>query len=371
MQKNILSRICKIFILNILILLPSCRVLLKFFNIYILILYVVLLNVFFLTSPLYLTRLKFLQKRIWILLIGVITVLVFLIYPRVDARKYAGNGGSTADDAFILGANSLKKTGKIYDVKVNEIAPTSPGPGWIIFNSPFIYTGLYAVFLIIYIAASLYLIDRYDNIFLANVFCLFCILPLLYWELLFNGHDIIPLSFALFLSSYSFETLCKKKKFGIIFLLLAIFTGIVVTSRIVFIFIPVIFYLTGINYNKNKALYFLLISMTTCISLHSYFYAINLEYQPLHLIIKAYNILGYVKIFIFSGIIILFLRFFLKFKTLKSTINITFITLLFILLPLSIMDLVKLDYNFSIWEGANYIFPLIPFYIYIIIKKRE
>ena len=70
---------------------------------------------------------------------------VHYIYPIIDARRNLGKG-STGDDAMILASKSLISTGKIYDFIIDFKTPISPGPAWVIFNSPFSFFDLYFLF---------------------------------------------------------------------------------------------------------------------------------------------------------------------------------------------------------------------------------
>ena len=46
-----------------------------------------------------------------------------------------------------------------------------------------------------------------------------------------------------------------------------------------------------------------------------------------------------------------------------------FTSFLIIFFPISVGDLIKNNFNFQSWEGANYIIPVIPFFfLYIILE---
>ena len=128
------------------LLLPSIRFFVKFSNFYLFIFYVVGINILtFLIFKNIKKIYKLFNYPLWIIFWGLLTVLNFYIYPIIDARRNLGKG-STGDDAMILASKSLMSTGKIYDLIIDFKTPISPGPAWVIFNSPFSFFDLYFLF---------------------------------------------------------------------------------------------------------------------------------------------------------------------------------------------------------------------------------
>ena len=358
------NKILLFLLLNLLFVLPTFRAFMKFSDIKILIVYIILFNscIFLITK--YTKVISKLNNKLWLVIILATSVAAYFVYPKVDSRKFSGNFGSTADDAFILGVESFRNSGKIYDVSISDIAPTSPGPGWIIMNSPFVFSKAYSLFLVFYFAISLFFLYKIEGGFVANLFYILCCSSVLFWELLFNGHDIIPISFALFIIIYLFPLLINKNTFYLV--LLAVFTGVFATSRIVFIVTPIVVFAIGYRLNKLKSILFLIISLLVCLGLHLYYYNINSYYQPFHLFFKAYRILGIELMVVLSIIILIVIKFFNKYYSNKYLV---FFVFSLILIPISIMDLIRLNFNFIEWEGANYLYPLIPLFSYIFIEK--
>ena len=145
------------------------------------------------------------------LLIGV----NYYLYPRVDARKYIGRG-STADDALIETAKSFLAQRGLYNVRLYDGAPVSPGPGWILLNLPFTTSGLYFLLTPFYIGilSTLYIIFYRDKLG-ANLVLLSLTSSPIFWELMVTGHDLIALGFGLiillFLLDKYFTSLIKAK----------------------------------------------------------------------------------------------------------------------------------------------------------------
>ncbi|MGV0925164.1 hypothetical protein [Empedobacter tilapiae] len=294
----------------------------------------------------------------------------YFIYPKVDARKHIGNKGSTADDAMILAAKSWEDNGLMYDLIISEMEPISPGPGWIILNSPFIYFDVYFLFGAFYLFILLYFFKVYEKSNCFNNYILFFLcLSCLFWEMFFNGHDIIPMSFALLNVSYLYMNHLKDKKSYFYSILIAVFLGLVSTSRIVFSIFPVILFFLGLRLDFLRAWIILIISSAICFVLHGYFYSININYQPFHLLIKGKNILGFFPMILFT---LLFLCVTYKLISMKSKIDYTLIIAIILsifLIPISYGDLIRCSFDFKIWEGANYIFPILTFLIYYLIKQ--
>ncbi len=357
-------------VFNLIITIPSFRFLLKFGNIYALIFYLCFANLlFFLFLK---SKLKFslLKKNIWLFSVLGIAVLNFFIYPKVDGRKNTVNHGSTADDAVILAGESLRNSGKIYNLKISDNEPISPGPGWIIMNLPFTYSVSYFLFSPVYLLILFFILKHYENSdSINNYFLFFLSLSGVFWEMLFNGHDIIPLSLSLFILTYLYLKNIKEKGLWVQFFTLSLFLGLVATGRIVFMIYPFFLFLAGLKINYKKSGLLLILSSSVAGLLHLYYYSVNENYQPFHLISKAVNILGFYPLMAFGGLLfLLFLLLFFNKKQFNAYLLISFLLSL-ILIPIGYGDLLRVSFDFKVWEGANYIFPLSPFLIFYALKK--
>ena len=65
-------------------------------------------------------------------------------------------------------------------------------------------------------------------------------------------------------------------------ILISIFLGMVSTSRIIFFFVPFLFYFLLNPYHKKNSIILLIISSIIFWGFNTYFYFINKIYQPLH-----------------------------------------------------------------------------------------
>ncbi len=268
---------------------------------------------------------------------------------------------------MILASNTLRTTGKLYDVYIDESAPISPGSGWILMNSGFSLFNVYFLFGATYIAILLATIRffRYSNSFL-NLFCLFLGISLVFCELLLNGHDFLPVSMAFFkLFLIVFKNLMTTTKIWKI-LLIGILLGLVSTSRIVFITIPVLFAFILMRFHRKNAALLLSFASITNISLNLYYYSINDFFQPIHILGKAQRLLG-MNLLFFVTILGLGVLFFLS-KTIQSDLakiakRVALVLAVF-LMPVAYFELFRLHFDFAVWEGANYLMPISPFFVY-------
>lgn len=368
LKENILG----LLLFNLLIVFPSIRFFDKILSVSIFIIYIFIANIIFLFRKKILDF-KIFRYKWWILFIIASTVLNCIIYPKVDARKNIGSG-STGDDAIILAAQTLKTTGKLYDVYIDESTPISPGPGWVLLNSGFVLLDLYVLFSPFYLLILFLILRKYVfNDKELNLFALFLGMSFVFWELLFNGHDILPfsllfliISIVIFYKSYYNTSVWQ-------FILLGFLLGILSTSRIVFIFVPFLFSFLVMNFNKKKGIILLIVALFVNFFFNYYFYSINNQFQPLHLFKKGLGILGKEVFILLLLLASLGLFFFTKLKNneLKLFNNKVFIVFIIFFFPLTYIDLMRINFQFSIWEGANYLMPIFGFYILqIIIDKR-
>ena len=361
-------------ILNLILILPSIRFFDKFLNLYFFGFYILFFNFIFIVS----INKKEIVKKIlsfpyWGFILIILSIANYFIYPLVDARKKIANSGSTGDDAMILAANTLKSTAKLYDVIINNHTPISPGPGWIILNSPFPLLNLFFLFSPIYLFFILFLIKKYYKNIISNLFIIILFMSLITVELFFNGHDILPFSLCFLICTLLIHENLKKDINIKYVILISIFLGMVSTSRIIFFFVPFLFYFLLNPYHKKNSIILLIISSIIFWGFNTYFYFINKIYQPLHLIHKAKNLLG-IPILIFGSCIFITINYFIIKKIIKDNIENWLLIIMsvfsLILIPVSLGDLIRQDFNFKTWEGANYFMPIIPFFVLYINLKN-
>lgn len=359
--------VLKVILFSLVIVLPSFRLFFKidqpyFFPLYVLLSYGIFFNVD------KIIKLKIISLLWWMSFIVFITVLSFYLYPILSLRK---NPGSTGDDAIILSAQTLLTTGKLYDVQIDASAPISPGPAWILVNSVFVLSNLYWLFAPVYIAMAIFLVRKVTNTVVANIFCVLLSLSFNFVELLLNGHDLLPFAMGLFATDLMIHKFLKKDASLFSLIMISVCLGILASSRIVFGFLPVMYFLLLRNYHIKNSLILLLISTMVFFLFNVYYYSINDFYQPAHLLSKGLRLVWmpvYILI-ITSGIAAMFYLA-LREKSAKISWDWTvFLILSSFLLPIGYGDLLRINFDFKYWEGANYMIILTPFLLYNLVQK--
>jgi len=279
-----------------------------------------------------------------------------VVYPIADNLKEIG-AGSDQDDAIIEGARAILATGTPYTATTYFGNPISPGPGWIILWMPLVLCDLYLLINpISFFVLTIVILKITKSWRVINELFILSASSLIFWELLAVGSDLIALS-ALLASSFILLWHYQHKLHILIFL--AILTGLIATSRIVFIFVPPLFSFLILQKGKFHALIFATLSVFVCIGLHFYFHNLTPFYPPMHLLSKAgvYPLWFKISAIIsccFVGIWIIIV----KAKNLFDALIRVWAVLFFPLFFTSMGDLIiSRNWNFSFWEGANYLIP--------------
>ncbi len=155
---NSVKKNIEIIVLFLILFVPSLRAIFKYLPqpelISLFIGSVLLLFYFFIFNNNQITNRIFNTRKpvLWfvIIMITIFIIINFFIYPIADARKLIGKG-STGDDAIIESAKQFLLTGDMYDVTLQGGASVSPGPGWILLNSIFVFGDCYFFFTPMYI----------------------------------------------------------------------------------------------------------------------------------------------------------------------------------------------------------------------------
>jgi hypothetical protein len=370
-----------IILLLLFLVIPSFRAIFKYspYQIATLICYVAICTIFYyLFSKSEKHQKIFIEKILgfkWLayMLILLFAITMWMIYPIADARKNIG-AGSTADDAIIEASLTLLQDARLYSATTYDGAPISPGPGWILLNSPFVLFGIYWLFPTFHILAAViatqFLSGSYREINLALL-----ILPtsLIFWELLVTGHDLIPLGFS-FVTVIVLTYYLRNSSSVITISLLAataILTGIIATSRIVFIFIPPLLALFIWKSSKKNAVFYLLTSMLVSSTLHLYFYTTSDFYQPLHLLSRGQTNVGANLSFIglAATVIAAYAAYQHQQNTIESWMVSFFICISIPLTAIAFGELSTIGFQFASWEGANYLAVPAPLLVFITAKK--
>lgn len=290
----------------------------------------------------------------------ILSVINWFVYPIIDGRKAQGLG-STGDDAMIEPIRSLLAGGGLYDARLYDGAPISPGPGWILLNAPLTISGLYFLITPVYLTLTVLLFRSWvmDKVRAATAMALILSSPII-WELMTNGHDLVALGCSLALLPllcFRFSDHMNAK-----LVMLALLVGLVATARIVLLPLPLL--LAAFLWKKNRAAAMLIggLGLTTAVGLHTIFYMLSDPYSPLHLLGRGRSNVGFPLI---AGGAVATLGLGLaalvmykpKFESMFFWYG------LCLLLPFSVIpfgEFQAVGWNIARWEGANYLVPAIP-----------
>lgn len=374
-------RSLEVIVLFLLIFIPSLRGIVKYlpFSGLICVIYALLVSIFCYFAVYKVNFFRSIYEYIdqkWILFIFVAIYIIvnFFIYPIADIRKEFGMG-STADDAFIETVRQFMSNGRLYDVVLYDGTPISPGPAWILINSPFVLLNCYILKTPSYILISILTYWYYfNNKYITLNLLVLLSVSLIFWELMVTGHDLISIGFSfsiiiLLVYNYIIDRDCDS--FVIHHFLLALFIGVVSTSRIVFMCLPVLVLILTIKRNLKLSLYIFFISMFSAIMFHLVFYFTSEYYQPLHLLGRGSRNVSLV-IITFGILLTSVLSIIAVFKVNDRLSNIFLWFFILIVIPLSLIsfgEFLSIGKDLAAWEGANYLVPALPVYLFYIAEK--
>jgi len=305
-------------------------------------------------------------KLLCALLLLAIAAASYVIYPIADARRDQG-AGSTADDAIIQAAHDFLSSGSMYARTLPGGIPLSPGPGWVLLNVPLANSPWYWALSPLYILVCLLIYGRlvgsaYQS---AVVLCLLST-SLLFWELLVTGHDLVALGFALAALSMAAWKLSLDRDQGLLGpAALGIVLGMIATSRLIFAPFPLLLALLAWKSNRKFALRLGGVGVLVTALLHAYFYATSDYYQPLHLWGRGKGA-GWDLMVLGMAAEIIALAYVYRRVGRRPTewLYGVWLVLAVPLFFISLGELRSVGWNFARWEGANYLFPSVPCYLF-------
>ncbi len=361
------------------ILLPNARPIFKYFPIfdpiiiflfYILIIYAI---IHFLKKNPSSKKLKDYFSRPLIILIIIIFIitLVSYLYPLADGLKDSLRG-SDQDDCVILGATLLSKFQHPYSEFTYFGNPCSQGLGMLILYIPFVMSGFYPLGAITSTLLSIWSIKNFtQEKYRTFIFSAIIISSVFWFELLSVGSDLIFLGSGMLIISHTLiKVIRSRNDFGL--LLLAVFSGLIASTRINFLILSPLLSLFIFKHWKKGACIFLIISASISIipSILLYF-SDPQQFMPLHLLGKSDFLLknGLKQIAIILSLVGTFEGYKLSKRKIENIPIGLFLSLFPSLFFLSLGDFIFINSgNPSTWEGANYLMPIFPLAASIIAK---
>ena len=302
-------------------------------------------------------------------LILAIAAASYVIYPLADARRNLG-AGSTADDAIIQASQTFCSSGSMYSATLPGGIPISPGPGWVLLNLPLANSQWYWLISPGYIVLALLVFSKLSASARQSAFVL-CLLSssLLFWELLTTGSDLVAVGFALAALTVATWKLSQNPTPGLAGpIAVGVLAGMVATSRVVFAAFPLLLALFAWKSSRKASLLVAGLGVLTVAGLHAYFFCSSDNYQPFHLFGRGRSNVGYD--FIALGLVaeVLAVTYAYRHTNRRGAEWLCGVWLcLFVpLFLISIGELRAVSWNFARWEGANYLFPCIPAYLFYV-----
>lgn len=296
-----------------------------------------------------------------VVLIITFTVIIFA-YPIADGLK-AQMRGSDQDDCVILGAQRLIQGLFPYSVRSYYGNPCSPGPGMLILYLPFVYFHVYVGGAFAILLTALACLRRQSYSWLKpGYFLFFLSMSLLWWELQVVGSDLISLGLGLVLVMTILPNMIANKQ-KIYIVLVGILVGLLASTRINLFFIFPLLSIFIFWYWKKGAFLFFFIALFFALIPTLWLYSLNpAEFTPFHLVGKA-GVLLPPATFLFAALVCAglgILGIVLGRKSLRYGAVSLFLGLAPMLCILALADIWNRQWQWSQWEGANYLMPILP-----------
>jgi hypothetical protein len=218
-----------------------------------------------------------------VVLVG-LTITSVVLFRHETARLEHGSG-STASQAMSFPVHALLDGRHLYDVVLAGHAPVSPGPGWILLNSPFTVVHAYALMLPFWLALTVVVLRwLYRRPFEVNLGLLFVCLSPGAFRLLGEGHDILAIGCVAVLLVALADRFVAG---GVSAAVVGIASGVFATARIVFTPIPVLLALLVWSRSRTRAAIVAVVGLATAAVAHGAF-ALGIDpYPPVHLFDRA------------------------------------------------------------------------------------
>jgi hypothetical protein len=292
-----------------------------------------------------------------VLLLAGIAVAAEILYHHELAR--IGRGlGSTAAPAMMDPVRALWHGHGLYSVHLLGGAPVSPGPGWLLLNSPFTFAHLYPLMDPAWLALTAVVLRvAYRRGFAVNLGLAILCSSATFYRLLGEGHDIIAVSCAVVL-----VVVCAERWLASPWAAagLGAIVGVVSTARVVYLPLALLVALLVWTRNPRWAVILGGVGVGTALVLFLAFSVGVHPYPPMHLFGRADQRQPVALITIGAALVVLLclgairylkpgaISWFGWFAAIFATAH----------LFIGLGELVSGGYAFATWEGANYVFAV-------------
>jgi hypothetical protein len=196
---------------------------------------------------------------------------------------------------------------------------------------------------------------------------------LIFWELMVTGHDIVAIGciiITILLLIEKFSHRINRKQSLLFVTGISFLIGAVATSRVIFIILPPLIGALVWKRDRYLAGAVVIVGLLIATLLHFLFYTTNEPYQPFHLFERA-EVNLQIPLIVIGGIVSALGALFVIVKVRSDFSSWLFWFAFSFSIPLifiSFGELKKVEYNFAKWEGANYLFPVVPSILVYIFK---
>lgn len=279
--------------------------------------------------------------------------------------------GSDQDDCVLIGVGQLLNLRYPYTERSYFGNPCSTGPGMLLLYLPFVWLHAYALGATTVLAIVCVILRKIEDSWLiAGLFLTILLSCLALDELLIVGSDLVGLGLGIVMLGVTIPKVVSHKRYSLL-ILLGLICGLISATRLNFLLLFPFISLVLLFHSKRSALIFfssaLFSSLVPSILLYLYDSA---HFTPLHLASKAgllFSPLAMAISLSFCAILSI-IALALGKRSLQDLPFCLFLTLFPMLLSLALADLSQRNFDFSQWEGANYLIPTMPLVAFFLAK---
>lgn len=307
------------------------------------------------------------------LLLMLATLALYMMYPVADGLK-AVMRGSDQDDCVVLGALRLLAGQNPYLDLTYFGNPCSTGFGVLLYYLPFVLFNAYflgGIFsIVVVMAALLRSTGRLED---AGFFFFLLFSCVAVPELLVVGSDLIFVGSGIALLVLLVRPLADSKQWGMLFLS-ALLCGVLASSRVNFlVLVPLIAFLLFSRWRSGAFLFVVFGAIIAFLPSLLIYLSDPQAFTPLHLLHKAQVIMprGILIVAALVSVGMAIVGYFMVRRSAQALPLAVFLSLLPGLLTLSLGDLYGRGWNPALWEGANYLIPLLPIAALLVVEQRK
>lgn len=218
------------------------------------------------------------------LLLG-LTAVGAALFERQFSRDLSGTG-STLALAMSSPVHTLVAGHDLYGVQLPKGAPVSPGPAWILFNSPFTLAHAFSLFVPLWVVACVLVLRRtYGHGLEINLGLIVLESSPHFIHLVSAGADVIPIGCAVVLLVVGADRLTRRG--GPWPVMIGLGAGIVATSRVIYLGLPLFIGLLVWRRSRSSALVISTVGVGLALGSEILVAALGPSFPPMHVFDRA------------------------------------------------------------------------------------